>query len=210
MEKERQPAAKRARLSGEERRALILRSARRVFARSTYAEASTSELARESGVTEPMLYKHFGSKKGLFLAVLGEFSAQFLRVLQERIAHRAEKDVLDALEHVITDYRAAIQADPDIQRILFQAVGESGDPDIARCVSGHNRKVYGLIHQLVEQARQDGLLDPAVSSEAAAWGYMSMILALQYNLMLNLSNELIRVQEEASCVWLRGLRARQC
>jgi|SRR5579885_75853 AcrR family transcriptional regulator len=209
MEKERQPAAKRARLSGEERRALILRSARRVFARSTYAEASTSELARESGVTEPMLYKHFGSKKGLFLAVLGEFSAQFLSLLQERLAHRAEKDILDALEHVVIDYRAAIKVDPDIQRILFQAVSESGDPDIARCVSGHNRKVYGLIHQLVEQAQQDGLLDPAVSSEAAAWGYMSMILAIQYSLMLNLSSEVARIQEEMSRVWLRGLRVRQ-
>jgi AcrR family transcriptional regulator len=208
MKEERQ-AAKRARLSGEERRALILRSARRVFARSTYAEASTSELARESGVTEPMLYKHFGSKKGLFLAVLGEFSAQFLRLLQERIAHRAEEDILDALEHVVTDYRAAIKADPDIQRILFQAVSESGDPDIARCVSGHNRKVYGLIHQLVEQAQQDGLLDPAISPEAAAWGYMSMILAIQYSLMLNLSSEVARIQEEMSRVWLRGLRARQ-
>jgi AcrR family transcriptional regulator len=69
---------KRTRMSGEERRALILRSAKRVFARSTYAEASTGELARESEITEPMLYKHFGSKKGLFLAVLAEFGGQFL------------------------------------------------------------------------------------------------------------------------------------
>src|SRR5579885_3859617 len=97
MEKERQPTAKRARLSGGERRALILRSARRVFARSTYAEASTSELARESGVTEPMLYKHFGSKKGLFLAVLGEFSAQFLSLLQERLDYHAQISLKTAL-----------------------------------------------------------------------------------------------------------------
>src|SRR5579883_2089014 len=209
MSEEQQQTAKRTRMRGEERRELILQSAKRVFARSTYAEASTGELARESGVTEPMLYKHFGSKKGLFLAVLGEFSAQFLRLLQERSAHRAEKDVLDALEHVVTDYRAAIKADLEIQRILFQAVIESGDPDIAHCVSGHNRKVYGLIHQLVEQAQQDGLLDPAVSSEAAAWGYMGMILAIQYSLMLNLSSEVAQVQEEMSRVWLRGLRTRQ-
>src|SRR5438309_3344423 len=117
-----QPTVKRTRLRGEERRALILRSAKRVFARSTYAEASTSELARESEVTEPMLYKHFGSKKGLFLAVLGEFSAQFLTTLQERISLRAEKDILGALEHIIDDYHAALKVDPEIQRILFQAV----------------------------------------------------------------------------------------
>jgi AcrR family transcriptional regulator len=202
-----QSTIKHTRMRGEERRALILRSAKRVFARSTYAEASTGELARESGVTEPMLYKHFGSKKGLFMAVLSESAAQFRETLQERISRRAERDVLDALEHIIADYRAAINADPETQRVLFQAVGESGDPDIARCVATHNRTVYTFIRQLVEQAQQEGYLDPAISPDAATWGYMSTILATQYGLMLNFSSDLARVQEEMSYVWLRGLRA---
>src|SRR5215469_11905308 len=119
-----QATIKQTRMRGEERRALILRSAKRVFARYPYAEASTGELARSSEVTEPMLYKHFGSKKGLFLAVLSESAAQFREELQERISRRAEQDVLDALEHLIADYYAAIKADPETQRILFQAVSE--------------------------------------------------------------------------------------
>jgi AcrR family transcriptional regulator len=203
----REKPAKRTRLSGEERRESILRSAKRVFARSTYAEASTGELARESEVTEPMLYKHFGSKKGLFLAVLGESAEQFRETLQERISQRAEKDVLDALEHIIADYYAAIKADPETQRILFQAVTESSDLDIVRCVSGHNRILHGFICQLVERAQQDGYLDPMISSNAATWGYMSIILATQYGQMLNLSGDVARVQDEMSRVWLRGLRA---
>jgi len=207
-EQQHQPA-KRTRLRGEERRELILHSAKRVFARSTYAEASTGELARESEVTEPMLYKHFGSKKGLFLAVLREFGAQFLDTLQERVSHRAEQDVLDALAHVVDDYRAAIKADPETQRVLFQAITESGDPDIAGCISGHNRKDYWLIRQLVERALELGYLDPTVSPDAATWGYMSMILAIQYGLMLNLSGEVAQVQEEMSRIWLRGLRVRE-
>jgi AcrR family transcriptional regulator len=198
---------KRTRMRGEERREFILKRAKEVFARSGYADASTGELARASEVTEPMLYKHFGSKKGLFLAVLSEFAAQFLETLQERISHRAEKDVLDALAHFVDDYHVTIKADPETQRILFQAVTESGDPDIARCVSGHNRTVYGLIRQLVEHAREEGYLDPTISPDAAAWGYMSMILAIQYGLMLNLSREVVRAQEEMSRIWLRGLRA---
>ena len=206
---QRHQPAKRTRLRGEERRELILHSAKRVFARSTYAEASTGELARESQVTEPMLYKHFGSKKGLFLAVLREFGAQFLETLQERVSHRAEQDVLDALAHVVDDYRAAIKADPETQRVLFQAIAEAGDPDIGGCISGHNRKVYAFIRQLVERALELGYLDPTVSPDAATWGYMSMILAIQYGVMLNLSGEVAQVQEEMSRIWLRGLRARE-
>ena len=206
MSGEEQPQpAKRMRLSGEERRALILHSAKHVFARSNYAEASTGVLARESDVTEPMLYKHFGSKKGLFLAVLREFGAKFLAMLQERISRRAEKDVLDALGHVVDDYRAAIKTDPEIQRILFLAVIESGDPDIASCVSKHNRSIYGIVYDLVERCREAGYLDREISADAATWGYMSMILAIQYGLMLNLSGEIAGAQEEMSRVWLRGL-----
>ncbi|HLH61014.1 MAG TPA: TetR/AcrR family transcriptional regulator [Ktedonobacteraceae bacterium] len=200
-------SALRRRLSGEERRALILRRAKQVFARSTYAEASTGALARESEVTEPMLYKHFGSKKGLFLAVLSEFGAQFLETLQERVSSRAERDVLDALAHFIDDYRFAIKADPETQRVLFQAVVESGDPEIAQCIREHNRKIYALIRQLIEHALKLGYLDAAVNPDAATWGYMSIILTLQYGLMLGLSGEIAQVQQEMSRVWLRGLRA---
>ena len=198
---------KRTRMRGEERREDILHHAKSVFAQYGYADASTGELARASEVTEPMLYKHFGSKKGLFLAVLQEFSVQFLKDLQERIERRAEKDIPDALEHVIDDYRAAVKADAEIQRILFLAVTESGDPDIARCVSGHNRKVYGFIHKLVERAHEQGFLDPTIDLDAATWGYMSMILSIQYALMLNLSREVAQVQTGMSRIWLRGLRA---
>jgi hypothetical protein len=130
-----------------------------------------------------------------------------LETLQERISRRAEKDILDALAHVVDDYHVAIKADPETQRILFQAVTAASDPDIARCVGGHNRTVYGLILQLVGRALEEGYLDPTISPDAAAWGYMSMILAIQYGLMLGLSREVMRAQEEMSRVWLRGLRA---
>jgi AcrR family transcriptional regulator len=197
---------KRTRLSGEERRALMLRSAKHVFAQSSYTEASTGELARASEVTEPMLYKHFGSKKGLFLAVLNESGTDILNRLQSRLFARAEKDIPDALNHIIADYRDATQADADSLRLLFQAVAASSDPDIRHCIGEHNRKLYGVIHQLVERAHKEDYLSPSVSAEAVAWSYMSIILTLQYASMLDLSNEFLQVQPELSRIWLRGLQ----
>jgi AcrR family transcriptional regulator len=198
---------KRVRLRGEERRALMLRTAKQIFARSTYAGASTSELARESKVTEPMLYKHFGSKKGLFLEVLHECGTQFLDRLQECLSRRAEQDVLDALAHVVDDYRAVLRADPETQNLFFKAVIESSDPEIAGQVGEHNRKVYRMILQLVERAHQEGYLDPAISPEVVAWGYVSLILAMQYSRMLHLSDDVAQAQDDMSRIWLRGLQS---
>jgi AcrR family transcriptional regulator len=201
------PPDKRTRMRGEERRKLMLRNAKRVFARSTFAEASTSELARESEVTEPMLYKHFGNKKGLFLTVLREYGTQSLANFQERMSQRADNDILDALKHIVEDYRSTINADPETERVLFRAITESHDPEIAQCVSGHNRKVYEMIRQVVERAREKGALADKIDTDAATWGYMSMIFALQYGLMLNFSTEIANTQKETCNIWFRGLTA---
>ena len=203
-----QEQGKRTRMSGEERRELILRSAKHVFAQHSYPEASTGELARASEITEPMLYKHFGSKKGLFLEVLGQFGRRFMQTWTERVQKHAECDLLEALAEVVLDYRRVIKADPDIHRVFFQAIAESGDPDIAQCVRGHNMRVYEEIYQLVTKAQRQGLIDEEVNIEAATWGYVSMVCAMQFGLMLNLSDELSdKVLTEMSQLWLRALRS---
>ena len=102
-----------------------------------------------------------------------------------------------------------ITADPETQRIHFQAVTEASDPEVARCVSKHNRAIYELIGQLVGSAQERGFLDPAITLDAATWSYMSMILAIQYGLMLDLPGGVAQVQEEMSLIWLRGLRAQE-
>ena len=201
---------KRSRMRGEERREDILAHAKHIFATNSYAEASTGELARASGVTEPMLYKHFGSKKGLFLEVLSAFGAQFMTIWSSRIDKRAEQDLLDALSQVIMEYRATLKADPDIHRVFFQAVAESSDPQIARSVGEHNQEIYTRIRALVERAQQEGLIDATIDPDVATWGYFSMLLAMQYSLMLNLKDRLNdTILLEMSKLWLRALRSPQ-
>ena len=53
-------------MKAPERRAQVLRVATRLFARFGYARTTTASLARAAGVTEPVLYRHFPSKRALF------------------------------------------------------------------------------------------------------------------------------------------------
>src|SRR5512142_3459000 len=61
-----------ARLSAPERRQAIVAAAMRVFAEGSYARATTAQIAREAGISEPILYRHFGSKRDLYFACLDE------------------------------------------------------------------------------------------------------------------------------------------
>lgn len=198
---------KRTRMKGEERRELILARAKHVFASHSYPEASTGMLAQESDVTEPMLYRHFGSKKGLFLEVLRTTSERFMERWQKQVNERAEKNILDALSHVILDYCTIIKADPDTHRVFYQARAELHDPDVAQCVNRHNQKIYAFIAHLLEQAKDRGLLVRDTDIHVASWGYMSMVFALQSSQMLELRNGLNdSVLTEMNRLWLRALQ----
>ena len=194
---------KRTRMHGEERREFILAHAKKVFAQYGYLDASTGELARASEVTEPMLYKHFGSKKGLFLEVMKQCSLRFMDVWEQRVEQRAQQDILDALRHVLTDYNDAISADPDTQKVLFHAVTQTGtDSDIAGGVRRHNQRVQKVIRSLLIQAEKQGGLTPAIDIEAAGWGFVSMFFAMQYSIVLDLRSELDKAMlEKVNQLW---------
>src|SRR3954468_15624725 len=59
-----------AKLSGEERRAAIIRAVRRAFAEKGFHGTTTRELADAAGVSEALLFKHFPNKEALFSAML--------------------------------------------------------------------------------------------------------------------------------------------
>ncbi len=60
----------RPRLSGPQRRAAILEVAIEVFSQKGFRGTTTRELAAAVGVSEPVLYQHFATKRALYEAIL--------------------------------------------------------------------------------------------------------------------------------------------
>jgi AcrR family transcriptional regulator len=67
-------APPRSRLAAPARRELIMRTAGPVFARDGYAATRLDDVAAAAGVTKPIIYRHFDSKKGLYMALLAKHS----------------------------------------------------------------------------------------------------------------------------------------
>jgi AcrR family transcriptional regulator len=63
-------ASPKRRLPGAERRELILEAGGRLFGERGYAHVTLDEVAAAAGVTKPILYRHFDSKKALYLTLL--------------------------------------------------------------------------------------------------------------------------------------------
>jgi AcrR family transcriptional regulator len=68
-----------------ERRAQLLVVARSVFGRKGFHAVSMDAVAKEAGVTKPILYDHFSSKRDLYLALLDADLATLLDRVKEAL-----------------------------------------------------------------------------------------------------------------------------
>jgi AcrR family transcriptional regulator len=143
------------RRSAEERREDILAVARDVFAEHGYSGASTDEIARKAGISQPYLFRLFRTKKELFIAS----TERCLRETAETFARVAVgKSGEEALTAMGQAYGDLIRSNPNRLRGQMQAYAACDDPEICAAV----RKGFGEIVDVVE--RSSGVEPEALST----------------------------------------------
>lgn len=96
----------------------LIAIAREIFSRDGYAGAATEEIVARAGVTRGALYHHFGSKEGLFRAVLEQVQTDIARRV-EIAANNAPPG--DGWQQISAGCRAFLEAnlDPQVRRIVL-------------------------------------------------------------------------------------------
>ena len=158
-------SATRPRLSAPERRQAVLDTACLVFSRSSYRGATTAEIAREAGITEPILYRHFGSKRDLYLACLDE-AWRTLRELAEEAVRENPQGCLGAVADMYMAKRARIR----LVDLWIQALTEASvDEGIASAVRQQIREVHAFFARLIELGQEQGAVHADRDPVAEAW-----------------------------------------
>src|SRR6188768_4074525 len=80
----------RPRMSSEERKACIVQAACRLFSEKGFRGVTTRELAASIGVTEPVLYEHFRTKRDLYSAIIEDKARQGLQAAEKILARFAD------------------------------------------------------------------------------------------------------------------------
>lgn len=112
-------ASKKPRTKAEQRMAMmhtLIQVGRAQFAQHGYAQTATEEIVRQAGVTRGALYHHFGSKEGLFAAVLN--------AVQNDVSQRilaAVETTDDPWKQLLLGCRAFLMTslDPEMQQIML-------------------------------------------------------------------------------------------
>jgi len=147
----------------QQRREELLDAALRTVRRVGPA-ASMDDIAAEAGITKPILYRHFGDRRGLVAALADRFAQELLSTLRAALAEPAAPR--DILSMTIDAYLGFVEADPSVYRLVLGS--SSSDPVAGDAVSAFLRLVAQEVAVVLgEQLRQVG----ADSGAAEPWAF---------------------------------------
>jgi AcrR family transcriptional regulator len=166
-----------SRLTGDERRDKILDAARTVFAQRGYHGASTADIAVAAGCSEPMLYKHFASKQGLFVAALQQGGMAVKAKVMAAVGNTDHpmRAMAEVSSELLTDPRWG-----ELMRMRALAVTMADDPEIGAALRSsmqhHSATMAGVARQAQaqDQVRQD------VDAEMIGWIGVAISLLAAY------------------------------
>jgi AcrR family transcriptional regulator len=151
------------RLRAADRRAQLLRVARRLFARDGYRGASMEAIAEAAGVTKPVLYQHFSSKRALYSALLAAELGQLTEELEAAFSQAEGND--ERLRRGFRAYLDFVAGQEDAFRLLFtEALGL--DEDFQGQVAAFRQWVADRVAAII--AAEAGLPEPRARALAAA------------------------------------------
>jgi AcrR family transcriptional regulator len=185
-------SAVKARLSAEARRQAVLDTACGVFFRKSYRGATTAEIAREAGITEPILYRHFGSKRDLYLACLDEAWRQFRELAEEAIANDPE-GCLGAFADAYMAKRSRLR----LVDLWIQALTEASEDEvIAKAVRAQVRDVHQFFADVIRQGQAHGVVHGERDPVAEAWIFIAggLLATIDHRLGGLLGGDLDRVR----------------
>jgi len=172
------------RMSATDRRTQVLAVAAREFAEGGLRGASIDAIAQEAGITQPYVFRIFGSKQALFLEVV---AASFAHLTGNMQAAADGETGLEALAAMGSRYNALL-ADRTALQLQLQAYAACGDPDVREAVRGHLATLWDTV------ASTTGL-DAVTVKTFLAFGML-----LNTNAALGLA--------EVDTRWARGIRTR--
>jgi len=193
--------ATKRRLTADERRQDVLLAACRVFGERSYRGSTTAEIARASGISEPILYRHFGSKRDLYLACLDE-SWRRLREVAESAVAADPHSCLGAIADAYMKSQERIR----LVDLWIQALSVAPEDEvIAAALRDQIREVHDYFADMIRRGQELGDVLADRDPVAEAWIFVASGLLATVDQRLGglLGDDLRRVRAERRR-WMLG------
>ena len=136
-----------SRLPAARRRRQLLDVALDVFAQKGFHQTSMEEVADAAGVTKPVLYQHFGSKRELYLELLDDVGGQMMTAIAKAVAQA--RGPHKQVEAGFAAYFRFVAEHEDAFKLLFGS-GTRRDQEFADAVRHVENTIAEELARLIE------------------------------------------------------------
>lgn len=154
----------------------IVSAARKLIVKFGSENVTVKKMAKEIGVTEGAIYKHFKSKRDILSFLVDDIEITLLSDIDSHSS--GESGILTSLEQIVITHISAIE---QRKGVAFQVIAEIislGDKNL-------NKKAYLVIQKYIDRIKdmlaegvESGIIKPDLDLEAAARLFFSMTQGL--------------------------------
>jgi len=183
------PAAQR--LPTEERQALIVAAAIELAGQTSPAAITTADIAREVGVTQGALFKHFATREAIWLAVMEWVTGQLLARLEGAAQTPAESAssspalAIDALARVFAAHINFVHERPGVPRLVFHDLQQPVNSPLKRQLGVLLQRYRKLLTQLLHAAVTSGEAPAELDVPAATTMFIGIVQGLAMQSILS-------------------------
>lgn len=185
------------RLKSSERKNQIMEAARLIAVRDGSENITIKRIAKEVGITEGAIYKHFASKNDLLGDLLSVIERNLLKEVRNN--HSTQSSALDKLENILMSHISQIEQRKGISFQVIAEIISLGNKKLNRKVNKILNLYIASIKSLLSEGIEKGEIKPNINPEHHALIVFGTIQGL-VNLW-TLSNYKFNLQEEYSKLW---------
>jgi AcrR family transcriptional regulator len=173
----------------------IIEAAIKVFAEKNYDTGTMAMIAEEAGISEAMLYKHFESKKELFITCFQAIVNELMDRYRECYESNPD-DPLGYLEDSAVAYVRYINESVNGSRYFSHLLSSAYDPELKKPLKDYFMASIKTVKKALDQAKKAGDLGKGTDTELVAWDYVgqyySLMLAKEMNVISMLDEKRVR------------------
>ena len=144
-----------------ERQQQIIETAIKLIADKGIQNLTTKNLAKEIGITEPALYRHFDNKSEILKGVI-----EYFKIKMQPAIKKLNKSVnsLNKIESFIVEHLKIISQNPNFAKVIFSEANFQNEEDLILKMNNMMKQSHKILEIVVKTGQDNNEIRTDVSS----------------------------------------------
>ncbi|MBI2934596.1 MAG: TetR/AcrR family transcriptional regulator [Chloroflexi bacterium] len=157
----------------EQRQKQIVAAARKLIIKHGSEHVTVRRIARETGISEGAIYRHFKSKKDILLLLIDSIEDNLIEDIEKNLAPGQPR--LEMLDDMIRDHLSSIEQRKGVTFLVIAEIISLGDRNLNHRILGVLNKYTELIREILAAGIRTGEVRPDLDLDIAARLFFGMM-----------------------------------